>query len=134
VTATSAASRTQPSMRVLIVEDDDDWRDTLDEYLELLGCESYAFANAEDALRLAAEVPPGLALIDLGLQDTDGYEVVRRLRAVPGCSATRVVALTGFGDSATRACAASAGFDDFLVKPLVAGKLEALLRSLAPRG
>jgi DNA-binding response OmpR family regulator len=121
-------------MRVLILDDDDDWRDTLGEYLELLGCECAAFADAEDALRCAAAQPPGLALIDLGLKETNGYDVARRLRTVPACNATKLVALTGFGDSATRASASAAGFDEFLVKPLVTDKLEALLRTLRPSG
>lgn len=121
-----------PSVRVLIVEDDEDWRDTLSEYLTLLGCECSAFAAAEDALRYAAGQPPGLALIDLGLEHRDGYDVARRLRAIPGCDATRLVALTGFSDRATRCRAAAAGFDDFLVKPLVNDELEVLLRTLPP--
>jgi DNA-binding response OmpR family regulator len=132
--AASAPTRLSPRMRVLVVEDDDDWRDTLAEYLTLIGCECSAFSNAEAALRSAAEQPPGLALIDLGLRDTNGFDAARRLCDVPGCDATRVVALTGFGDSATRAKAAAAGFDDFLVKPLVTDKLEVLVRSLQPRG
>jgi DNA-binding response OmpR family regulator len=130
VVSASAASRPHPGRRVLVLEDDDDWRDTLGEYLTLLGCECVAFARAEDALRCAAEQPPGLALIDLGLEDTNGYDVARRLRSVAGCDATKLVAVTGFGDSATRASAAAAGFDDFLVKPLVTRKLEALVRDL----
>jgi CheY-like chemotaxis protein len=128
----SAPSRPPVSLRVLVVEDDDDWRDTLGEYLELLGCECHASAGADDAVRSAAERPPALAFVDLGLRGVNGNDVARRLRAVPGCGETKIVALTGFGDSATRASAAAAGFDEFLVKPLGADRLEALVRSLWP--
>jgi CheY-like chemotaxis protein len=57
----------------------------------------------------------------------DGYEIVRRLRALPGLRA-RVVALTGYGAPQDRERALAAGFDDHVVKPLSLPAIQALLR------
>jgi CheY-like chemotaxis protein len=70
-----------------------------------------------------------LALVDIGLPEVDGYEVARRLRAEPNCKKLRLIALTGYSDLSVREEALAAGFDDFVVKPVLPEALEALLRS-----
>jgi CheY-like chemotaxis protein len=115
-------------MCVLIVEDDDDSREMLGEWVSALGHRQLRAANAEEALRHALASRPDLALIDLGLPDVDGYEVARRLRAAAGES-IRLIALTGYSDGASRQTADQAGFDDFVVKPVMPEVLEGLLRA-----
>lgn len=111
----------------MIVEDDDDSREMLGEWICALGHRQLPASNAEEALNLTLQSRPELALIDLGLPGVDGYEVARRLRAAVGPS-MRLVALTGYSDGAARQTADAAGFDDFVVKPVMPEVLEGILR------
>jgi CheY-like chemotaxis protein len=72
-------------------------------------------------------------LLDLGLPKLDGYEVARRLRAVPGLSTVKLIAVTGFTGKGDRQRADEGGFVCFLVKPVDPATLQGLLRSLAER-
>lgn len=113
---------------VLIVEDDDDSREILGEWVSALGYRQLRASNASEALEQVQLSRPDLALIDLGLPGVDGFDVARHLRAVVGHS-IRLVALTGYSDGASRRSANAAGFDDFLVKPVLPEALEVLLRA-----
>jgi two-component system, sensor histidine kinase len=119
-----------PSRCVLIVEDDDDSREMLGELVTSFGHRPLAAANAEEALACVVAQRPDLALIDIGLPDVDGCELARRLRLVirdtPGLN-TRLVALTGYSDGAMREIAGAAGFDAYVVKPIMPEALEAIL-------
>lgn len=118
---------TVPASRcVLIVDDDEDSRELLQELLKMSGHHAVAAGSAAAALQCAVEVRPDLALIDLSLPDGDGRDVARRLRAQLGDS-IRLVALTGYSDPSTRQSALDAGFDRFVVKPLMGGTLNTLL-------
>lgn len=118
--------------RVLIVEDDDDSREMLGELVSAFGHRAIAASNAEEALAHARDQKPDVALIDIGLPEVDGCEVARLLREAmvdaPG-TPTRLVALTGYSDGATRETAGAAGFDAYMVKPVLPEALEALLLS-----
>lgn len=114
---------------VLIVEDDDDSREMLSELTTLHGHRVVGAATAQAAIESAEQRLPNLAFIDIGLADADGFEVAKRLRSVPGGASVRLVALTGYSDTASRARAEAAGFDDFVVKPLMPEKLFELLAS-----
>src|SRR5262249_17885511 len=69
------------------------------------------------ALRLAAEQPPDVILLDLSLPGLDGVEVARRVRAMSWEERPLVVALTGYGGDADRERALAGGVDLHLVKP-----------------
>jgi DNA-binding response OmpR family regulator len=111
----------------LIVEDDDDSREMLMELVGLLGHRAFGSPNATDALRVAEDARPDIVLIDIGLPDASGCDIARSLRAAPNGARMRLVALTGYSDSATRQLAADAGFDDFVVKPFSSDSLAGLL-------
>ncbi len=123
------ASRGESTLGVLIVEDDDDSREMLAELVTMLGCRALRAGDADQALEHADRSSPHLALIDIGLPEVDGYEVARRLRAHPRGKQMRLVALTGYSDVAVREEATAAGFDDFVVKPVLPEALENLLKS-----
>jgi CheY-like chemotaxis protein len=115
---------------VLIVEDDDDSREMLGELVSLYGHRPLAAANASEALAFARDERPDLALIDIGLPEMDGCELARLLRKVMSEKTglpTRLVALTGYSDGEMRESAGAAGFDAYVVKPLMPEALEALL-------
>jgi PAS domain S-box-containing protein len=110
--------------RVLIVEDNDDAREMLREFLQLLGHEVHEARDGDAAVDLAIRVEPDLALIDIGLPGIDGYEVARRIRR--RIANVRLVALTGYGQPDDRQRALAAGFDVHVVKPVDTEQLQRL--------
>jgi signal transduction histidine kinase/ActR/RegA family two-component response regulator len=124
---TSAPNADGP--RVLVVDDNRDAAETLSALLECMGAQARIAHNGEQALQLAASYEPHLVLLDIGLPGMDGHEIARRLRAASGLRA-HLVALTGYGTPEDRERALQAGFDEHVVKPLPAGKIERLLQQL----
>ena len=109
--------------RTLVVDDNHDAAESLALLLSLDGHEVEAVFTAEQALARATEFRPDVMLLDIGLPGMDGYEVARRVRALPGGDRIRLIALTGYGQSDDRRRALSAGFDAHLVKPVEPAKL-----------
>jgi signal transduction histidine kinase len=114
--------------RVLLVEDNDDARDTMTMLLATCDCTVLAAANGPDGINLAASGQPQLGFIDIGLADMDGYAVARALRADPRTRAMRLIALTGYGSTRDRDAALAAGFDLHLTKPISLAQLAAALQ------
>lgn len=120
--------------RILVVEDNVDGLAALVELIEAEGHEVRGAPDGDRALQSAAQWPPDIVLLDLGLPGMDGYEVAARLRRDLGLSAARIVALTGWGTQRDREKTAAAGFDAHLTKPVAPDALLALLdRWLAPQ-
>jgi PAS domain S-box-containing protein len=123
----------QPKGRVLVVEDNVDGLAAL---VELIEAEGHAVRGAPDgprALETAAQWPPDIVLLDLGLPQMDGYEVAARMRQDLGLAQARIVALTGWGTQRDREKTAAAGFDAHLTKPVAPDDLLELLgRWLTP--
>ncbi len=76
---------------------------------------------------LAKSFRPDVALVDIGLPAMDGYQLARRLRQLPELRATRLFAVTGYGQLADRMRSAQAGFDCHLVKPVDLEELRRLI-------
>jgi signal transduction histidine kinase len=112
--------------RVLIVEDNDDNRESLVLLLEQLGHVATAAGDGPEALERLAAGEYDLAMVDIGLPEMDGYELARRVRQDLG-SRVHLVALTGYGQPEDRERARAAGFDDHVTKPLDLAALERLL-------
>src|SRR5262249_9890681 len=85
-------------------------------------------AGVDAAVRLKPEV----ALVDIGLPGLNGYEVARRIRATEAGRAMKLIALTGYGQSADMRQAREAGFDLHLVKPVEPARLDGALREIHP--
>jgi CheY-like chemotaxis protein len=120
--------------RVLIVDDNHDAADMLAEALTMYGLRARIASDGPSAIDLAREFRPEVALLDIGLPIMDGYELAGRLRALPGMSEVRLVAITGYGQDADRARSQQAGFDEHLVKPVeIQAVVPVLDRLLAQR-
>jgi signal transduction histidine kinase/ActR/RegA family two-component response regulator len=126
--APAASEPAVPSRRVLLVEDNDDARETMSMLLATCDCTVLAASNGPEGIALAANAQPDLGFIDIGLADMDGYAVARALRAEPRTRAMRLIALTGYGSERDRDAALAAGFDLHLTKPISLEQLVAALQ------
>jgi CheY-like chemotaxis protein len=108
-----------PNLRVLVVEDNQDARETLRMMLEIEGHRVYEAEDGPSGVEAARAVRPDVALIDIGLPGFDGYEVARRVRGGHG-SSMRLIAVSGYGQAEDRQRSRDAGFDAHLVKPVAA--------------
>lgn len=118
--------------RILIVDDNEDARELLAELLSRLGHQTYTAASAGEALNVARREQPSAALLDIGLPDLDGYELGRQLRALEGLGGIKLIATTGYGQSADRDRSLAAGFVAHLVKPVAVETLKSLFGIAAP--
>lgn len=116
------------ALDILIVDDNADAADTLSLFLSTVGHRLRVAYEGNRALQLVAEAPPDILLLDIGLPDIDGYELARRVRALPLTARATLIALTGYGQQADRDRSVAAGFNHHLTKPVDAA---ALLRLLA---
>jgi CheY-like chemotaxis protein len=118
-------------VRVLIVDDNQDAAAMIERALNLWGESVRVAHDGPAALEIVETFTPDLALLDIGLPAMDGYELARRLRAMPGLASTRLVAVTGYGEARDRRAAEQAGFHEHVVKPVTLAALEQVLSRTA---
>jgi DNA-binding response OmpR family regulator len=116
--------------QVLVVEDDERIRTALIRALRERGHAVTSAGTAMAGLRQAVEDRPDLVLLDLGLPDLDGGEMLRMLRAV---SSVPVIVATARDDNDSVVKALDAGADDYVIKPFRAEQLEARIRAVLRR-
>ncbi|MFI5371521.1 MAG: response regulator [Candidatus Eisenbacteria bacterium] len=120
-----STSENTPAPVVLVVDDEPPIRRFLRAALEAQGYRFVEAATGQEALAQAATRAPELVLLDLGLPDLDGFEVVRRLRE---WSAVPVIVLSARGREDDKIRALDAGADDYVTKPFATGELLARMR------
>jgi DNA-binding response OmpR family regulator len=120
-------------MRVLVVDNDRDTADSLAMLLKLAHCEVRVAYDAFSCLEEAVTFLPDLLLADVGMPRMDGNELARQIRQCRSFDRTVLAALTGYADARHRELAASAGFTEYLVKPIPAETLYELLGRVAER-
>ena len=124
----SSAPSTQPGqaspqdatqkLRILVVDDDEDLAQLLAKVLVTRNYEVRTARDSATAMRAVTEFAPEVALIDIGLPMTDGYELARELRKVLPLGSCRLIALTGFSEEGEKEKARAAGFEEHLLKPV----------------
>ena len=117
--------------RLLIVDDNQDAADSLALLMELEGHQVSAVYTAQAALEQARTFMPSVVLLDIGLPEMDGYEVARRMRAMPELRGVKLVAVTGYGQPEDRRRTRDAGFDDHLTKPVDLSNVERTIAGLS---
>ena len=130
------ATRAAP-LRLLVVDDNNDAAVVLRMLLQALGHEAHIEHDGQRALERASQLSPQLLFLDIGLPDMDGFELARRLRAMPETADATLVAVTGYGQPEDKERARQAGFDHHVVKPVYLHEIEGLLDACAsaqPRG
>jgi two-component system KDP operon response regulator KdpE len=121
---------TEHRPRVLVVEDDPELQRALALNLTARG---FAVSTASDgtaALNAAAAVSPDVIVLDLGLPDLDGMDIIRAIR---GYTRTPIVVLSGRSGSGDKVDALDAGADDYVTKPFDVNELVARLRAATRR-
>jgi two-component system KDP operon response regulator KdpE len=116
--------------RVLVVDDDPQILRALRINLRAREYDVDVAADGASALRAAAAHPPDLVVLDLGLPDLDGAEVIRGLR---GWSNVPIIVLSGRAEGADKVGALDAGADDYLTKPFGVDELLARIRAVTRR-
>ena len=118
---------------VLVADDNGDAAWGLAKLLELSGFRALTARSGEEALQLAEQHRPVVALLDIGMPDLSGHDVARRLRQQPWGRDMTLIAATGWGQDADVRHSMEAGFDAHLTKPLNVGRVKALIDELAAR-
>jgi signal transduction histidine kinase/ActR/RegA family two-component response regulator len=114
--------------RVLVAEDIPDAAEMMRLMIECMGHDVRVAADGVEAVAIAEEFNPQIALLDIGMPRMDGYEAARRIRAALGDDIL-LIALTGWGQEDDQRQAFAAGFDRHLTKPAEPEVLEDLIAS-----
>ena len=126
--ATLVAASPAAALRIVLIDDNADIRETMQQLLECLGHEVAVASDGPSGVELVLDRKPQVALVDIGLPGFDGYQVARQLRAALPAGQLRLVAMTGFGQSSDRDQALAAGFDSHLIKPARTEQIQRALR------
>ena len=129
---TPPKARPGPRPRILVVEDHDDSREMLRQFLMFEGYDVEVAADGRLGVDAALARPPIVALIDLGLPKLDGFQVARAIRERFGHTIW-LVALTSRTTPADRRRSAEAGFDLHVAKPVAIDRLRGVLRDIVSR-
>ncbi len=130
VPAASVAARSASGRRVLIVDDNEDGAESLAMMLRLAGHETETAHDGLQALAVAERFRPDALFLDIGLPRLNGFEVCRRLRALPWGADLLIVAVTGWGQDEDRQRSKEAGFDTHVVKPVDSTTIMKMLAAL----
>jgi signal transduction histidine kinase/ActR/RegA family two-component response regulator len=130
---TPAALQKGRSQRILIVDDNIDGARSLAMLLSSTGHQCHVAGDGESALEAAPEFDPDVFLLDIGMPTMSGYELARRLRAMPQFRHSLLIAVTGWGKEEDREKSRASGFDSHLVKPVSASALGELLTRSSDR-
>lgn len=117
--------------RVLLIEDDDAIRTSLVRSLTAAGHVLTAVAAGADGIAVVARDKPDVVLLDLGLPDLDGRDVLAMLRAV---SEVPVIVATARDDDDSMVRLLDAGADDYVIKPFSSAQIDARIRAVLRRG
>lgn len=120
----------KPNLRILVVDDEKGIRRFLNASLSAYGYNVFESATGKDALKESVSSHPDIIILDLGLPDLDGIEVIRKIRKR---AKTPIVVLSVREDVSDKIAALDAGADDYITKPFSAGELLARLRAVMRR-
>ncbi|GAB5101173.1 hypothetical protein YK56LOC_68900 [Caballeronia sp. HLA56] len=118
------------TLDIVIVEDNVDTADALALYYRIYGHSVRVAYRAQDALAMMIEQQPDVVISDIGLPNTDGYELVQKLAKINSMARTAFIAVTGYGSEMDRERAFRAGFDAHFAKPVDLKALDTMLARL----
>jgi two-component system, cell cycle response regulator DivK len=116
------------SKRILIVEDQEDLRAILRDFLRASGYETVEAVDGGEGVAQAQSARPDLILMDIQLPVFDGYEATRQIKADPGLKTTPVIAVSSFAMKGDEEKARASGCDGYVTKPYSPVKLLGVIR------
>lgn len=119
-----------PACRVLVVDDEEDNRKLMLKLLRLIGFEAEALANGNEAVLAVGRWQPHLMIMDIRMPEMNGLEAIRRIRALPGGGALKIISLSAAVFPVERSEAIRSGADKFLPKPVQVDELLETIRHL----
>lgn len=119
------------TQRILVIDDDENVRDTIAVMLEQEGFKMYLAADGQSGLDSALKIKPDLILVDLRLPGLPGMEICKRLRAAQMKSA--IIVLSAMGDEVDKVLLLEIGADDYVTKPFGRRELLARIRAVLRR-
>jgi len=119
-----------PLATVLVADDQEDNRELLTEMLRHQGYRVLSAEDGKQALKILGEQPIDLALLDVRMPHSSGFDVCRQIKAAPETRLTPVLLITGLASQDDRVRGIESGADDFLSKPIRKEELLARVRSL----
>jgi CheY-like chemotaxis protein len=119
-------------VHILLVEDDEDSRRLLGTMLKRHGAEVSAASSAADAFRLFTERRPDVLVSDIGMPEEDGYQLLKKIRALSPEEGGRVpaLALTGYATRRDRERSFEAGYEEHMAKPVEQSELISVVSKL----
>ncbi|QJE02199.1 PAS domain S-box protein [Massilia forsythiae] len=120
-------------LRILVVDDVEDILHVFKALLEMSGAAVFDTPSAGEGLAILARERVDLVISDITMPEMDGYEFLRRARAIDGYAALPAIAITGMSRESDVAQAHAAGFSAHIGKPVSVDKLTAAVRELLPR-
>ena len=115
--------------KILLVDDNAEAVNSLAELLQLRGFKVSTVYNPVQAIELFSRQSFDVAVLDIGLPEMDGYELLTHLRNLPRKSPCRFIALSGYGQAKDKARSQETGFSHHLVKPIESSDLVSILRT-----
>jgi two-component system cell cycle response regulator DivK len=119
--------------RILVVEDNEDNRDSLSRRLERRGFEVLMAHDGKHGVEMAAAEKPDLILMDMNMPEMDGWEATRMIKSTPDAADVPVIALTAHAMTGDRERALESGCSDYHTKPVEFQKLLAQIETLLQR-
>src|SRR5437867_3574814 len=120
-------------MRVLLVEDNQDSRETYRTMLEKLGYDVIEAVNGKEAIEVALDGTPDLILMDLSMPEVDGLVATAALRSITIFTRLPIIAMTAYPQALSFNQAKRAGCDGYLAKPFTQENLAAVLSKFSVR-
>jgi DNA-binding response OmpR family regulator len=118
---------------VLVVDDQQDAREMLSEYLAFSGFNVHSAQDGLEAIEMAMRVRPRVILMDLMMPRLDGWEATRRLRSNDKIAGTTIIAVSAFSQHDEQQLARQAGCDAFIPKPVDLDHLANVVRAVLRR-
>jgi len=119
-----------PGAKILVVDDEPHIRELLKLYLSREGYEVLEAHDGDAALRLVAQTPPSLVILDIMMPRTDGWDVLRNVRQK---NTVPVIMLTARGEEVDRVLGLELGADDYITKPFSPRELVARVKAVLRR-
>ena len=116
------------SKRILVVEDQEDLRAILRDFLSASGYTVIEAVDGAESVAKAASERPDLVLMDIQLPVLDGYDATRQIKALPGVGTIPIIAVSSFAMKGDEEKARASGCDDYVTKPYSPVDLLRLLR------